>query len=123
MFSNFLRMFCGEIKASTQQKKCEQTKDVVPHGKDVPVPVKFRDDIQTLTERYGELCSDKRIVLSLQDALTYLPRDRKRVDAYKALQKYLSEQLGVELIIESQKTKNDEKKQRKFKAVREQCLR
>ena len=61
-------------------------------------------DIEILTEKYGTLVSGMTIKMELQEACTLLGRKRKRVDAFKSLQKLLKDDYGVELIITSRKT-------------------
>lgn len=70
------------------------------------IPRKFRDDIAILENIFGEkfttgLC----INYSLQEILSILPRERKRVDSYAALTKYLHETRGITLTITSNKSK------------------
>ena len=43
--------------------------------------------------------------MTLREALEKIPRDRKRVDAYETLAKWMKENMGIELIVKSQKTK------------------
>ena len=43
--------------------------------------------------------------ITLKEALGMMPRNRKRVDAYDGLTKYLQEEYGITLTIYSQKTK------------------
>lgn len=75
----------------------------------IKVPEKFKADVEAL-ERFAGCCGDynddERVVrISLQDLLKICPRERRRVDAYKSLQTFLKNEMGVELIITSQKTK------------------
>ncbi len=72
----------------------------------IKIPRKFQDDIEILKKLYGEefktgLC----IKLELQRALEIMPKERKRIDAYNSLAKYLQENEGVTLVITSKKTK------------------
>ncbi len=70
------------------------------------VPMRFQQDVQTLKAMYGNrFISGLCIELSLHDALSVLPRDRKRTDAYKTLQAWLSDTLNINLVITSRKTK------------------
>lgn len=94
-----MRMFCDEINTSrTEQQEGCPTPPI-----ESKIPVKFKSDVEALENKYGKPLP-KDIIMTLTEALELIPRDRKRVDAYKALQKYLSER-GVNLIINSQKTK------------------
>ena len=73
---------------------------------------KYEQDITALKERFGNsfitgLC----IKITLKEALGMMPRNRKRVDAYYGLTRYLQEEFGITLTIYSQKTKpNDHEK-------------
>lgn len=73
---------------------------------------KYEQDITALKEKFGNsfitgLC----IKITLKEALDMMPRNRKRVDAYDGLTRYLQEEYGITLTIYSQKTKpNDHEK-------------
>ena len=71
------------------------------------VPEQFKGDIAALCEYSGltELTRDMTIRMTLHEALSVMPRNRKRVDSYKSLVKFLKDEMGVTLIIISQKTK------------------
>ena len=67
---------------------------------------KYEQDITALKEKFGNsfitgLC----VRITLKEALGMMPRNRKRVDAYDGLTKYLQEEYGITLTIYSQKTK------------------
>ena len=71
-----------------------------------PIPEKYRKDVEALRNKYGDafktgLC----INLTLQEALSIIHRERKRIDAYSGLVSYLKRELGITLTITSQKTK------------------
>ncbi len=73
---------------------------------EMTVPMRFQQDVQTLKEMYGDrFLSGLCIELTLQDALSVLPRDRRRSDAYRTLQAWLSDTLNIDLVIYSRKTK------------------
>ena len=94
-----MRMFCSEINTS----RTEQQEGCTTPPIESKIPVKFKSDIDALEKKFGNPLP-KDIIMTLTDALELIPRDRKRVDAYKTLQKYLHER-GVNLVINSQKTK------------------
>ena len=76
----------------------------------VVIPEKFKEDIHKLFEFIGQdvessCFSDLCITLSLQEALTLMPRDRKRAYAYNPLVRYLRDETGITLNIVSQKSK------------------
>ena len=73
---------------------------------------KYEQDITALREKFGNsfitgLC----VRITLKEALGMMPRNRKRVDAYDGLTRYLQNEFGITLTIYSQKTKpNDHEK-------------
>lgn len=78
-------------------------KKAVPHE---PVPEKYQRDIEALRQKYGNafktgLC----INLTLQEALSIMYRERRRIDSYRGLQSYLMKEWDITLTITSQKTK------------------
>lgn len=109
MFTDFINRILGAEPRSSVSNRLEN--DAVPSvivTKDStkPIPEKYQRDIEALRQKYGDafktgLC----INLTLQEALTIMPRDRKRVDSYAGLISYLKREQGITLIIKSQKTK------------------
>lgn len=73
------------------------------------VPEQFKDDVAALSEYSDlpELTAGMTIKMSLQEALGVLPRKRKRVDSYKLLIQFLKDEMGVKLLIISQKSKQN----------------
>ncbi|QMI81281.1 hypothetical protein [Bacteroides sp. CACC 737] len=72
-----------------------------------PIPEKYQRDIEALRQKYGDafktgLC----INLTLQEALSIMPRERRRIDSYRGLQSYLMKEWDITLTITSQKTKS-----------------
>ena len=74
--------------------------------KKVIVPEKFEKDIQALRGFIGESAFKPGLVitLSLQEILKICERDRRRANSYSTLVRFLSEEMGIKLIIYSQKT-------------------
>ena len=71
-----------------------------------PIPEKYQRDIEALRQKYGDafktgLC----INLTLQEALSIMYRERRRIDSYRGLQSYLMKEWDITLTITSQKTK------------------
>lgn len=71
-----------------------------------PIPEKYRKDVEALQDKYGDafktgLC----ISMTLQDALSIMPRERRRIDAYRGVLSFLKSKLGIIISITSQKTK------------------
>ena len=80
--------------------------DVIDKSSTPAIPVKFRSDIETLQEYYAQdFREGLEICLTLKDALVLLPRDRARTDAYITLACWMKDNLGISLIIKSQKSK------------------
>lgn len=84
--------------------------------KKVIVHEKFEKDIQALRGFIGESAFKPGLVitLSLQELLKICERERRRADSYSALVRYLSEEMGIKLIIYSQKSQNHESKKNSF---------
>lgn len=70
-----------------------------------PIPEKYEKDITALERYYDcELSSltGLCINLTLQEALSIMLRERRRIDAYKGLQSYLKKDWDITLTIKSQ---------------------
>ncbi len=79
---------------------------ITKDSNETTIPRKFRDDIAILENIFGEkFTTGLSISYSLQEILSILPRERKRVDSYTALAKYLYDERGITLTIKSNKTK------------------
>ena len=111
-----MNSFFDEVQYSKKplDMQPEETKNL--HTKRiVAVPEKFKEDIVALEKFMGEeLTSGLCITISLQELLTILPRQRKRVDAYNSLKHYLENEMGIQLIIHSKKSKNHETRNKKW---------
>lgn len=91
----FLRGRQGEVEPVETQNTTEHI-----------VPKKFKYDVDALTNYIG---ADKfkkglNIEVKLSELLEVVPRERRRIDAYSVLVKYLKEELGITLTIKSQKS-------------------
>ena len=101
MFRNLLRIVTGERST------------VIPHeqpateAEEQKVKSKFIHDFNALKEAGYKIEDGDEIVLDLKTALTVMPRDRKRTDAYKTLADYLNNEFGCRLVITSQKTRKE----------------
>ena len=65
---------------------------------------KYKKDVEVLEKRFGTLNPGMTLILTLQETLQILPRNRKRSDTYNGLVKHLQSR-GVTLTINSLKTK------------------
>ncbi len=97
LFNNYISILSGDMPGEGHQNTTagEETKSS-------KIPVKFKADIETLQKLYP---GETEITLTLREALEKIPRDRRRVDAYDTLAKWMKEHMGIDLIVKSQKTK------------------
>ena len=98
----------GAEKSSTPNRLENATPSViVKKDSTEPIHEKYKKDITALQDKYGDLSSlsGLSISLTLKEALEIMPRNRRRVDAYEGLKNYLKREYGIELLIQSQKTK------------------
>ena len=74
--------------------------------KTIIIPERYRTDIEALQTYIGKhLESGLCITVSLQEILNVCSRDRKKVDAFNGLTRFLADEMNITLIIKSQKTK------------------
>ena len=67
---------------------------------------KYDSDVKALKERYRvEFETGVCIRIPLKEILEICPKERKRVDAYTGLVSHLKREYGVELVINSNKSK------------------
>ena len=114
MFTDFINRILGADRRPSVSNRLENNAApsvIVKKGsnKTSPksIPEKYRKDVALLQSKYGDafktgFCID----LTLQEALSLMQRERKRVDAYSGLISYLKRELGITLTITSQKTKS-----------------
>ena len=114
MFIDFINRILGAERRPSLSNRLEN--DAVPSvivkkdsNKTItkPVPEKYQRDIEALRQKYGDafktgLC----INLTLQEALSIMPRERRRIDVYSGLVSYLKKEWDMTLSIKSQKTKS-----------------
>lgn len=108
MFIDFISRILGAEKVSVSNRLENNAEPSVIVTKDSnrPIPEKYRKDIALLQSKYGDAFKTGFcIILTLQEALSIMPRDRKRVDSYAGLISYLKREQGITLTIKSQKTK------------------
>ena len=108
MFIDFISRILGAEKVSVSNRLENDAEPSVIVTKDSnrPIPEKYRKDVALLQSKYGDAFKTGFcIILTLQEALSIMPRDRKRVDSYAGLISYLKKEQGITLTIKSQKTK------------------
>lgn len=108
LINNLLNKFTDEVKYSADRQD-RVSPDVITNKENtVIVPDKFKRDIEALETYIGrKLESGLCIKVDLSELLTVIPRDRKRTDAYNTLVKFLKDEFGIDLIINSKKQKGD----------------
>lgn len=115
MFTDFINRILGTEEVSVSNRQVYATPDVIEKSStpSKPIPSKYEKDIEALKGKYGkELFSSTGLCIirmTLQEALSIMPRERRRIDAYRGLASYLKKNWGIELKITSQKTKEKEK--------------
>lgn len=108
MFIDFISRILGAEKVSVSNRLENNAEPSVIVTKDSnrPIPEKYKKDVALLQSKYGDAFKTGFcIILTLQEALSIMPRDRKRVDSYAGLISYLKREQGITLTIKSQKTK------------------
>ena len=108
MFIDFISRILGAEKVSVSNRLENDAEPSVIVTKDSnrPIPEKYRKDVALLQSKYVDAFKTGFcIILTLQEALSIMPRDRKRVDSYAGLISYLKREQGITLTIKSQKTK------------------
>lgn len=108
MFIDFISRILGAEKVSVSNRLENDAEPSVIVTKDSnrPIPEKYKKDVALLQSKYGDAFKTGFcIILTLQEALSIMPRDRKRVDSYAGLISYLKREQGITLTIKSQKTK------------------
>ena len=104
MFKTTIQMLNGDSMFLSSRQSAAT--DVIAKSSTPTIPVKFRNDIETLKEYYAQdFREGLEVRLTLKEALVLLPRDRKRTDAYTSLASWMKANLGIILTIISQKTK------------------
>ena len=103
-------LFSSEVKYP-ENRQDSVSPDVIESKRNtVIVPEKFKADVEALEKYIGRnLETGLCIKVDLAELLTVIPRERKRADAYKALRKFLKNEFGIDLIINSKNGGNNER--------------
>jgi hypothetical protein len=111
MFKTIISMLNGDREVTSNRQST--TTDVTTESSEPKIPVKFKADVETLKAQYPSAFENKHgIVLTLNEALELLPRDRARTDSYKSLQEWLLTNTGVKLSVRSRKYQSTIKKKK-----------
>ena len=108
MIQTLMNKLTGEVEYPESRQDCVSPDVIARKRNTVIVPDKFKEDIEALENYIGrKLESGLCIKVDLSELLTVIPRNRKRTDAYKTLVKFLKDEFGIDLIINSKKQKGD----------------
>ena len=107
MFIDFISRILGAEKVSVSNRlENAEPSVIVTKDSTKPIPEKYQRDIEALRQKYGDAFKTGFCInLTLQEALSIMPRDRKRVDSYAGLISYLKREQGITPTIKSQKSK------------------
>lgn len=101
MLANLIHSFFGGFQGDSSKPSVATCQEDNPK---TSKPEKYKSEIQALTDYFGELKSGVCIEIELSDLLQIIPKERKRVDSYSGLVKYLKENRDITLKITSRKT-------------------
>ncbi len=105
------RQVCPDVPPDkTHKRNTTNRETLILDPKGEPIPKKFREDVEKLQAHFADkFVTGLSVHWSLHQALEILPKERKRVDAFDSLSKYLSESWGIEMKVTSPKlSKNEE---------------
>ena len=108
MFTDFINRILGAERRPSVSDCLENAEPSVIVTKDSnkPIPEKYRKDVALLQSKYGDAFKTGFYInLTLQEALSIMPRERRRIDSYAGLISYLKREQKITLTIKSQKTK------------------
>ena len=103
-------LFSGEVQYPESRQDCVSPDVIESKGNTVIVPEKFKADVEALENYIGHsLENGLCIKVDLAELLTVIPRERKRADAYNTLRRFLKNEFGIDLIINSKNGGNNER--------------
>ena len=103
-------LFSGEVEYPESRQDSVSPDVIESKGNTVIVPEKFKADVEALEKYIGRnLENGLCIKVDLAELLTVIPRERKRADAYNTLRRFLKNEFGIDLIINSKNGGNNER--------------
>ena len=103
-------LFSGEVKYPENRQDSVSPDVIDKKANTVIVPDKFKADVEALEKYIGRnLETGLCIKVDLAELLTVIPRERKRADAYNSLRRFLKNEFGIDLIINSKNGGNNER--------------
>lgn len=110
IITSLCNLFSNEVQYLGSRQDCVSPDVIESKENTVIVPDKFKDDVKALEKYIGRnLENGLCIKVDLAELLTVIPRERKRVDAYNTLRKFLKNEFNIDLIINKKKGQNHEK--------------
>ena len=110
MFTDFINRILGTERRPSLSNRLENSavpSVIVKKDSNKPIPEKYRKDVALLQSKYGDAFKTGFCInLTLQEALSIMPRERRRIDSYRGLQSYLMKEWDITLTITSRKTKS-----------------
>lgn len=104
------RIILGEVDSFLHTVNIDNRKDILEavqeKQEEAAQPSKFDKDIESLRNYVGEsdFQTGLSIEITLHEMLTIVPRERRRVDAFNSLAKYLREMMGINLTVKPNRT-------------------
>lgn len=112
MLTGLISRILGAERRSAAPDRLENAEPSVTLKKDsnkTNIPEKYRKDVALLRSKYGDAFKTGFCInLTLQETLSIMPRERRRIDSYRGLQSYLKKDWHITLTIKSQRTKSKE---------------
>ena len=103
-------LFSGEVEYPESRQDSVSPDVIEKKANTVIVPDKFKADVEALEKYIGRnLENGLCIKVDLAELLTVIPRERKRADAYNTLRRFLKNEFGIDLIINSKNGGNNER--------------
>ena len=103
-------LLSGEVEYRESRQDSVSPDVIESKGNTVIVPDKFKADVEALEKYIGRnLENGLCIKVDLAELLTVIPRERKRADAYNTLRRFLKNEFGIDLIINSKNGGNNER--------------
>ena len=103
-------LLSGEVEYPENRQDSVSPDVIESKANTVIVPDKFKADVEALEKYIGRnLENGLSIKVDLAELLTVIPRERKRADAYNSLRRFLKNEFGIDLIINSKNGGNNER--------------
>lgn len=110
LIENLFYTLSNEVQYLESRQDSVSPDVIESKGNTVIVPDKFKDDVEALERYIGRnLENGLCIKVDLAELLTVIPRERKRADAYNTLRRFLKNEFGIDLIINSKNGGNNER--------------